>query len=174
MHKKWCFPLKISSRNCGFSHTYWRNPKWEISYFCENIIVENVISTCYKLTFPLVPISNKFASFQFEKQYELILGCSCIFLFELETIRGNWYLPSHTFTLPFQASVPLHRNYTVDFLCKWFLHNDNTTNLRHHLFHIFFSTFFKTFFTSFLQVLNLRRLVSQKHSNKDTNRKTTH
>ena len=26
LHKRWSFPLRISSENCGFGHIYWRNP----------------------------------------------------------------------------------------------------------------------------------------------------
>ena len=26
LHKKWIFPLRISSVNAGFGHIYWRNP----------------------------------------------------------------------------------------------------------------------------------------------------
>ena len=40
LHKKWSFPLRISSVNvtkfawnCGFGHVYWRNPEWETSFF---------------------------------------------------------------------------------------------------------------------------------------------
>ena len=41
LHKKWSFPLRISSVNatksvvsCGFCHSYWRNPYWKTSFFC--------------------------------------------------------------------------------------------------------------------------------------------
>ena len=40
LHKKWSFPLRISSvnvtksaGNCGFGHIYWRNPYWKTSFF---------------------------------------------------------------------------------------------------------------------------------------------
>ena len=40
LHKKWSFPLKISSVNltksavsCGFGNIYWRNPEWKTSFF---------------------------------------------------------------------------------------------------------------------------------------------
>ena len=39
LHKKWSFPLKISSvnvtksvENCGFGHIYWRNPLWKLQF----------------------------------------------------------------------------------------------------------------------------------------------
>ena len=39
LYEKWNFPLRISSANvtkstvsCGFSHIYWRNPKWKTSF----------------------------------------------------------------------------------------------------------------------------------------------
>ena len=42
LHKKWSFPLRISSvnvtksvGNCGFGHIYWRNPWWETSFFAQ-------------------------------------------------------------------------------------------------------------------------------------------
>ena len=42
LHKKWSFPLRISSVNVtksavfyGFGHIYWWNPKWKISYFVQ-------------------------------------------------------------------------------------------------------------------------------------------
>ena len=42
LHKKWSFPLRISSINvtqsavsCGFGHIYWRNPQWKISFFVQ-------------------------------------------------------------------------------------------------------------------------------------------
>ena len=41
LHKKWSFPLRISSvnvtksaGNCGFGHINWRNPLWKTSFFC--------------------------------------------------------------------------------------------------------------------------------------------
>ena len=41
LHKKWSFPLRISSVNvskstvsCRFGHIYWRNPQWKTSFFC--------------------------------------------------------------------------------------------------------------------------------------------
>ena len=40
LHKKWSFPLRISSvnvtkssGNCGFGHICWRNPQWKTSFF---------------------------------------------------------------------------------------------------------------------------------------------
>ena len=42
LHKKWRFPLKISSVNvaksavsCGFGHIYWRNLYWKTSFFVQ-------------------------------------------------------------------------------------------------------------------------------------------
>ena len=42
--KKWSFPLRISwvnvtksSKNCGFGHTYWRNPQWKLPFSCSVI-----------------------------------------------------------------------------------------------------------------------------------------
>ena len=42
LHKKWSFPLRISSinliqsaGNCGFGHIYWRNPRWKTSFFVQ-------------------------------------------------------------------------------------------------------------------------------------------
>ena len=40
LHKKWSFPLRISSVNvtvasCGFSHIYWKNPYWKTSFFVQ-------------------------------------------------------------------------------------------------------------------------------------------
>ena len=44
LHKKWSFPLRISSVNVtksavfyGFGHIYWWNPKWKISYFVQGL-----------------------------------------------------------------------------------------------------------------------------------------
>ena len=41
LHKKWSFPLTISSVNvtkstvsCGFGHIYWRNPQWKTLFLC--------------------------------------------------------------------------------------------------------------------------------------------
>ena len=41
LHKKWSFPLRISSVNvnesavnCEFGHIYWRNPSWKTSFLC--------------------------------------------------------------------------------------------------------------------------------------------
>ena len=49
----------------------------------------------------------------------------------------------------FRPALPLLRNQPIDLLCKWFLYNGNTANLRHNLFHILFSTFLKIFTTHF-------------------------
>ena len=47
--------------------------------------------------------------------------------------------------------------------------NDNTANLRHHLFHKLFLTFLKTFFTpSSLSISVQAKQASQKHNKKDT------
>ena len=42
LHKKWSFPLGISSVNvtksavsCWFGHIYWRNPWWKTSFFVQ-------------------------------------------------------------------------------------------------------------------------------------------
>ena len=42
LHKKWSFPLRVSSVNviksavsCEFGHIYWRNPKWKTSFFVQ-------------------------------------------------------------------------------------------------------------------------------------------
>ena len=42
LHKKWSFPLKISSvnvtkfaGNCSFGQIYWRNPWWKTSFFVQ-------------------------------------------------------------------------------------------------------------------------------------------
>ena len=42
LHKKWSFPLRISSvnvtksaGNCGFGQIYWRIPKWKTSFFVQ-------------------------------------------------------------------------------------------------------------------------------------------
>ena len=42
LHKKWSFPLRISSVNvtntavsCGFGHIYWRNSQWKTSFFVQ-------------------------------------------------------------------------------------------------------------------------------------------
>ena len=42
LHKKWSFPLRISSVNatksavcCGFGRIYWRNPQWKTSFFVQ-------------------------------------------------------------------------------------------------------------------------------------------
>ena len=42
LHKKWSFPLRISSVkvtisavSCRFGHIYWRNPKWKTSFFVQ-------------------------------------------------------------------------------------------------------------------------------------------
>ena len=45
LHKKWSFPLRISSvnvpksaENCRFVHNYWRNPQWKTSFFVQWIV----------------------------------------------------------------------------------------------------------------------------------------
>ena len=83
----------------------------------------------------------------------------------------------HAFKFPFQASVSITLKPSVDLLCKWFLHNDNsanlihhllhilfyndkTANLRHHLLHILFSIYWRQLHP-FPQVLNQGRLISK-------------
>ena len=46
LHKKWSFPLRISSVNltksavsCGFGHIYWRNPSWKTSFFVQCLVL---------------------------------------------------------------------------------------------------------------------------------------
>ena len=57
LHKKWSFPLRISSvnvtksaANCGFDHIYWRNPKWKTSFFVQWEV--NCLPQCSKQRFP--------------------------------------------------------------------------------------------------------------------------
>ena len=57
LHKKWSFPLRISSvnatksaRNCGFGHIYWRNPYWKTSFFMQCIRWMKYILNDEKLT----------------------------------------------------------------------------------------------------------------------------
>ena len=45
LHKKWGFPLTISSvnvtkstGNCRFGHIYWRNPRWKTSFFVQCMV----------------------------------------------------------------------------------------------------------------------------------------
>ena len=52
LHKKWSFPLRISSINvtksvvsCGFRHIYWRNPKWKTSFFVHDRDLWNSVNT---------------------------------------------------------------------------------------------------------------------------------
>ena len=65
LHKKWSFPLRISSvdvtisaGNCRFGYVYWRNPSWKTSYFvqcwCSRYICSaDIINLSIKLsTFP--------------------------------------------------------------------------------------------------------------------------
>ena len=49
LHKKWSFPLRISSINvtksavsCGFGYIYWRNPQWKTSV----LVQWKISSTC--------------------------------------------------------------------------------------------------------------------------------
>ena len=44
LHKKWSFPLRISSvnvtksaENCGFGHMYWRNHQWKTWFLCSEV-----------------------------------------------------------------------------------------------------------------------------------------
>ena len=43
LHKRWGFPLRISSLNvaksagdCGFGYIYWRNPQWKLYFLCSD------------------------------------------------------------------------------------------------------------------------------------------
>ena len=52
LHKKWSFPLRISSVNvikslvsCGFNHIYWKKSLMENFIFCAVLIVK--FSNCY-------------------------------------------------------------------------------------------------------------------------------
>ena len=55
LHKKWSFPLRISSVNmtksavyCEYGHIYWRNPKWKASFFVQDS-KQNAVSPTGKL-----------------------------------------------------------------------------------------------------------------------------
>ena len=44
LHKKWSFPLKISSANMTkFGHIYWRNPYWKTSFFVQLFSQQSVM-----------------------------------------------------------------------------------------------------------------------------------
>ena len=61
LHKRWSFPLRISSVNVtkfagthGFRHIYWRNPPWKTSFFeqCDskyNCLVTITASSYYHI-----------------------------------------------------------------------------------------------------------------------------
>ena len=53
LHKKWSFPLRISSVNVtksGFGHIYRSNPWWKTSFFVQcNVCVTYVTSNCKKV-----------------------------------------------------------------------------------------------------------------------------
>ena len=38
LHKKWSFPLRISSDFYGFGHIYWRNLCWKSSFFVQGMV----------------------------------------------------------------------------------------------------------------------------------------
>ena len=49
LHKRWSFPLKISSVivtksavSCVFGYIYWRNPCWKISFFMQGMFSVNL------------------------------------------------------------------------------------------------------------------------------------
>ena len=49
LHKKWSFPLKISSVNVtrsavsdGYGHIYWRNPWWKTSFFVQCVLFVSI------------------------------------------------------------------------------------------------------------------------------------
>ena len=55
LHKKWSFPLGISSvivtesaEDCGFGHIYWRNNQWKNSFFvqCQSATEEANFDIC--------------------------------------------------------------------------------------------------------------------------------
>ena len=70
LHKKWSFPLRISSVNvtksavsCGYGHIYWRNPQWKNSFF--------VLWTCLTDNRMNIDVKNgtwKFENIQFMMQ----------------------------------------------------------------------------------------------------------
>ena len=62
----------------------------KLHFTCSVISVQNVISSCYKLTFPSVHISHKFVSFLFEKQYELIYR---VLVYFWARNNKDWHLP---------------------------------------------------------------------------------
>ena len=51
LHKKWSFPLRISSVHvtksavsCGFGHIYWKSPQWETSLFVQCIFLSPIVN----------------------------------------------------------------------------------------------------------------------------------
>ena len=49
LHKRWSFPLKISSVNVtrsavsdGYGHIYWRNPWWKTSFFVQCVLFVSI------------------------------------------------------------------------------------------------------------------------------------
>ena len=135
----------------------------------------------YRLMLPLVPSSNNFSFFLFEKRYALIYQVVVSrFFFEVETIRG---IPRLIFTSTiyprchFRLVLLLHRNNPIDLpnwlICSLVFYTMTTllisdTNCSYIIF-----DFLEDTLHLFPQVFNLSRLVSQKYNNKDTNWKTT-
>ena len=64
LHKKWSFPIRISSVNvtksagsCGFGHIHWRNPYWKTFIFFKSSCTRGVFRTHSKPTMVLLTIN---------------------------------------------------------------------------------------------------------------------
>ena len=84
LHKKWSFPLRISSVNvtkstdsCGFGHIYWRNPSCKTSFFCA--------VTCHCFKFPFACLVS-----DLQKSWIQMLSSFIIILMQVTYSRGKW------------------------------------------------------------------------------------
>ena len=66
LHKKWSFPLRISSVNVtkfGFGHIYWRNPWWKTSFLWSGITYSFHIREIIELRTPILRSKLFFISY---------------------------------------------------------------------------------------------------------------
>ena len=85
------FPLWIlsenktkSAENCGFGHTYWRNPKWKTSFFVQQLaycvcFIFCYVSSTFLLNFGgcLIKYSHLFSDYTYTKNVKIAFICSC-------------------------------------------------------------------------------------------------
>ena len=132
LHKKWSFPLRISSvnvpksaENCRFVHNYWRNPQWKTSFFVQWIVNGFFSSTNFYKKSSFLNIS--FLLFLYENSVKWNITVFKVWFTLFSCLRHalnlllNLAFPMYSYFLYFVFTLKRLCNTKQRIMCKKFL-----------------------------------------------------